>query len=333
MNIDQSSFATDWTDHELEAAVRAYLRMTELESLSKPYSKRHIYRELARQYGRADKAFEYRMRNISAVLDELGESWVPGLKPASNVGPKLSARIVQLLDRLRNPKPKRNLIAAGYKEKLPAMRDWLINIAREGGKVNYSDVMNVFGIDRFSLRHAMDYLGHQADNLDEPILTALIVGKKSGRCSSGLASEFNIEDDELERKNLYEHWGSSKVALGTQDSPASIEVRAARFVSVEARPEQAWFRRRVFLNCHGRCVISGCEIRQALDAAHKHGHDWRQGSNSGDDGFLLRKDLHGLYDSGLLLITEEGRVKLLSTAAIYYSQFDDVKISFGLGAD
>jgi len=89
-----------------------------------------------------------------------------------------------------------------------------------------------------------------------------------------------------------------------------IDVKAARFVSVEARPEQAAFRRKVFIACKGQCVISGCDVLKALDAAHKHDRDWRLGHNDAEDGYLLRKDLHALYDNNLLEITDKGEVQL-----------------------
>jgi hypothetical protein len=52
----------------------------------------------------------------------------------------------------------------------------------------------------------MDFLGKQAGQMKEPIITALIVNKGTGRCSSGLKKEFGIYDDESERKSLYIYW-------------------------------------------------------------------------------------------------------------------------------
>lgn len=42
--------------------------------------------------------------------------------------------------------------------------------------------------------------------MGEAILTALIVGKKTRRCSSGFAKGFDINDDEAERQGLYHFW-------------------------------------------------------------------------------------------------------------------------------
>lgn len=305
----------EWQDAELAAAVEAYRIMQRCEAESKPCSKRKIYRDLAERFGRTDKAFEYRMQNISAVLESMGRRWLPGLRPAANVGVNIKKRLVEMLDRASETTRSSNKKLASYKKKLPAIRHWLIEVARHGGKVTYSEVMTAFGIDRFSLRHAMDYLGHQADNLDEPIITALIVSKGTGHCSIGIAKEFDIHDDGAERVRIYDYWKTAENEekdLGLSDD---LEVRAARFVSVEARPDQAAFRRRVFIACRGKCVISGCNVDKVLDAAHKKGLSWRDGYNRAEDGYLLRKDLHALYDHDLLCISEDGVVELNHEAA------------------
>ena len=317
-----------WSDEELAGAVDAYQVMLQSEAIRRPYNKRQIYRELSNRFGRTDKAFEYRMQNISAVLSELGKPWVSGLKPAGNVGENVKQRIVELLARpasgvvrLRDTEPE-------YKEKLPAIRLWLMEVARAEGVVTYGEVMAAFGIGHRNLRRVMDYIGHQSDNLDEPIITALIVNPKTGRCSAGFAKEFGVSDDIAERDKLYAFWRNEAGDEGEIKitGNATLEVRAARFVCVEARPSQAAFRRQVFLACDGACVISGCDIVQALDAAHKHGRDWRKGCNRAEDGYLLRKDLHALYDKNLLRISNQGIVELAPALINHYADINGVKI-------
>jgi len=300
----------DWTDEELDAAVGAYVEMARLDAASKPYNKKRYFEELAGRFPRTVKSFEYRMQNISAVLDEQGRRWIGGLKPAAHVGTGVKARIAEALKRVETHGMQSKLLPAAYKAKLPAMRDWLINLARADRAVAYSDVMLAFGIDRFSLRHAMDFLGHQADNMDEPIITAVIVGKHSRRCSPGLEKEFGVKDDAAERKRLHEFWREVDPSPTPDPSPEGpLEVRAAKFASVEVRPSQAAFRRLVFIKFKGCCAISGCNVREALDAAHLDGRGWRKGHNGADDGLLLRKDLHALYDAGLLRINTSGTVE------------------------
>jgi len=197
------------------------------------------------------------------------------------------------------------------------MRKWLIQVARAGGKVTYGEMMDVFGEDRFSLRYAMDRLGHEAQQLGEPIITALIVSKETGSCSAGLEKEFGVSDDESERARLHIFWQTAQNPI-SPSKDRGLDSRAARFVSIESRPDQARFRRAVFLACDGCCVVSGCDVEDALDAAHKHGRDWRAGHNEAADGYLLRKDLHALYDAGLLRISDEGIADLSTSAMPHY---------------
>jgi hypothetical protein len=323
---------SDWTDEELEASVIAYRQMERMHGEDRPYSKKAVYVELAERFPRSAGAFEYRMQNITAVLQENAEPWIPGLRPAANIGANVKPRIDSLLKKHPRHKQKRP-IQAQYKAKLPAMREWLIRVARSGKTVTYRHVIEAFGIDRFSLRHAMDYLGHQAENADEPILTALVVGKHSGHCGAGFAIEFGIDDDDAERQKLFDFWQDRDVDTSAVAAESSLEVRSARFVSVEARPDQAAFRRRVFAACSGRYVISGCDVLPALDAAHKKDRNWRAGHNSASDGYVMRKDLHALYDAGLLRIEPDGTVAVDPSILASYSQFEGTKVEAGFATD
>lgn len=277
---------------------------------------------------------EYRLMTFPMVLSEAGSD--DGVAKIDHIIPELMLKSLihdgtgwYATDYIAGH-PIPNVLASEneppYKAKLPAIRDWLIEVARHKGKVTYGQVMKAFGIDRFSLRHAMDSLGHQAKNLNEPIITALIVNKKTQRCSPGLFNEFGVHDDEAERQLLYDFWMSNKRLTQAEAVTTDIEIKAARFVSVEARPEQAAFRRQVYLACKGKCVISGCDVLKALDAAHKHGRDWRLGHNRAEDGYLLRKDLHALYDHNLLWITVKGEVELAPSVVEHYKQFAGSKI-------
>jgi hypothetical protein len=84
----------------------------------------------------------------------------------------------------------------------------------------------------------------------------------------------------------------------------------------------------VFRAFGGRCAISGCTVPEALEAAHLVGRDWRQGHNRASDGILLRRDLHTLYDYGLLRISDAGVVSLGDDAREYYGEFDGVVVAF-----
>lgn len=210
-----------------------------------------------------------------------------------------------------------------YKVRLPVMREWLIRIAQASGRVTYQEFMDVFGIDRFTSKHSMDSLGEYSKKLGEPIITALLVGGDSSRSSTGL-DKFGVSDDEAERQKLYRFWSGVELDVSNSSMSDSFEVRVTKFASIEIRPEQAAFRRKLFSAYNGRCVVSGCDVVRALDAAHRHGRQWRNGHNDVMDGFLLRKDLHALYDSKSLTISDGGLVELSDEVFEHYKDFSGV---------
>lgn len=75
---------------------------------------------------------------------------------------------------------------------------------------------------------------------------------------------------------------------------------------VRVRPAQAAFKARL-LAAQATCLISGCGIVQLLDAAHIVPVS-RHGGYTPGNGLLLRKDLHALFDAGLLRVDQNGRV-------------------------
>jgi len=88
----------DWTHQQLAAAVQAYRWMQRRATDGMKVNKAQLYRELSLEHGRTPKAWEYRMQNISHVLDQLHQEWIEGLKPAKNVGPEVTGALIKLLD-------------------------------------------------------------------------------------------------------------------------------------------------------------------------------------------------------------------------------------------
>jgi 5-methylcytosine-specific restriction protein A len=78
--------AENWSEDELEAAVRAYVDMRDRAERGERVVKSAVYQGLRERFGRSAKSYEYRMQNISYVYALLGRRWVEGLKPAKNVG-------------------------------------------------------------------------------------------------------------------------------------------------------------------------------------------------------------------------------------------------------
>lgn len=95
----------EWSDAELSATVDAYLAyMADEEAGSAPSKKALREQLLAGPLSRRTPgSYEYRMQNISAVLDEMGRPWISGYKPAPNVGPTNTIKIRQLIEAASKP--------------------------------------------------------------------------------------------------------------------------------------------------------------------------------------------------------------------------------------
>ncbi len=225
--------------------------------------------------------------------------------------------------------PERAMAAReNYQTRLPEMREILIETARHRGKVTYGDLMEKLDYVRYQLQHAMNRIGHECVDRREPLLTALIVYKETGQCADGFAAEFGVTDSEGERERCYQFWKQTPTSADTKPVPPESHAgdpmveRERRFTQTEVRVQQSAFRRVVFLACNGCCVVSGCDVPEALEAAHLLGRDWRVGHNEASDGILLRRDLHAMYDAGLLMISETGEVTVDDAVRHAYGDCD-----------
>ncbi|MFJ3481944.1 HNH endonuclease [Pseudomonas sp. NPDC090202] len=89
-----------WTETEIQASVDAYLDMLQREQAGQEISKAHERRILLEGplAGRNDGAVEYRMQNISAVLEQMGRQRIIGYKPAGHAGANVERIIRERLD-------------------------------------------------------------------------------------------------------------------------------------------------------------------------------------------------------------------------------------------
>jgi len=95
---------------------------------------------------------------------------------------------------------------------------------------------------------------------------------------------------------------------------------------VERRLQQAKFRVLVGDRCGWKCVVSGFEVKEVLDAAHLPGRDWRN-HNCASDGIMIRSDLHRLLDLGLAEISRGLFVLSKKLREGQYSDFHERPIS------
>lgn len=86
-NTSGTGATPQWTEVEYKATVEAYLWMLEQERNGKPYNKSEVNKTLREGAlaARSKPSVEFRMRNISAVLEELCLPWIKGYVPAGNI--------------------------------------------------------------------------------------------------------------------------------------------------------------------------------------------------------------------------------------------------------
>ena len=79
------------------------------------------------------------------------------------------------------------------------------------------------------------------------------------------------------------------------------DLRERQIAEVVRRKGQARFRAALVAAYEGKCVITGCDAVEALEAAHIIPYRGLQ-TDHPQNGLLLRADLHSLFDLGLLAI-------------------------------
>lgn len=107
---------------------------------------------------------------------------------------------------------------------------------------------------------------------------------------------------------------SDRLAVWLATAPRGTGSTAERgrrrvLAEITARQGQPVFRQRLLAAYGGRCAISGCPVPEVLQAAHIDPYDG-PASNIMPNGLLLRGDLHNLFDSGLLWIDRNLRVRV-----------------------
>jgi putative restriction endonuclease len=90
-----------------------------------------------------------------------------------------------------------------------------------------------------------------------------------------------------------------------------FDARERQIAQVIRRRGQAKFRSALIAAYRGRCVVTGCDAVDALEAAHISAYRGTQSSHV-QNGLLLRADLHSPFDLGMLAIEPQTRKVVLA---------------------
>jgi 5-methylcytosine-specific restriction enzyme A len=109
--MDTQKEKSGWSDEELEASVDAYLKMLELELRGQTFRK-SVENQLLREgplSKRSASSVEYRMQNISAVMEELDLPRISGYVSAKNLGSGVISRIKKILAKKHTNALRKNI--------------------------------------------------------------------------------------------------------------------------------------------------------------------------------------------------------------------------------
>ena len=144
-----------------------------------------------------------------------------------------------------------------------------------------------------------DHRHHQAIEMDgELLLEFLSAVEKVQAKKRDMFRQYN--DPNL-------HVEPSELDALFQDKMQIKENFASRRYSLqEMRPEQSRFRSMLLTEYHGTCVVTGCQTKEVIQAAHivpfSKGREFR---DSLLNGLLLRADIHLLFDRQLISINPQ----------------------------
>jgi hypothetical protein len=189
-----------WTDDELRLSVEVYVLLLRLQlqgadDRSEPLAQALLSGALAQ---RNDASIRYRMRNISAVVRELGAPILSDFSPAESVGrlirPKIRAMLLEDTDFARILKPSGSGEADPTSNALTALRilrDHIEDLERElawrghNGPPDQED----HNAERAQLRNALDDIGAIERELEQPNPDKELVKSRTAKLL-GLAATF-----------------------------------------------------------------------------------------------------------------------------------------------
>jgi predicted restriction endonuclease len=111
------------------------------------------------------------------------------------------------------------------------------------------------------------------------------------------------------------------------------EARERTAASIAGRRGQQEFRQKL-LCLYKRCLITGCEAEEVLEAAHIQAY-CEVGTFEVSNGLLLRADIHTLFDLGFITIDVADMTVITAEALKHtvHAEFDGKKLHFPNGSE
>lgn len=135
-------------------------------------------------------------------------------------------------------------------------------------------------------------------------------------------------EPELAKYIIHKIKGNRKINTDRQDQIAGVDLdkspsneRKKQLKLIELRRGQPKFRQMLLSLYEGKCCVSGCDVKDVLEAAHIHAYS-DSGANDPKNGLLLRSDLHLLFDLDLLKI-HPGTLQVKIAASLIDTEYRD----------
>ncbi|MDQ2889963.1 MAG: HNH endonuclease [Gemmatimonadota bacterium] len=114
---------------------------------------------------------------------------------------------------------------------------------------------------------------------------------------TGTPSRNTLPTDAIAYRQIVE----SVRASGEFTPPSADDARETVMASIVRRRGQPAFRRTLLAAYRRKCAVTGCDVTEALEAAHLIPYNGEK-TNHPANGILLRADIHTLFDLGLLSV-------------------------------
>jgi predicted restriction endonuclease len=120
---------------------------------------------------------------------------------------------------------------------------------------------------------------------------------------------------------------------GYQKPKNQAEAQDRIAASIAGRRGQQEFRQNL-LRLYKKCLITGCDVEEVLDAAHIQAYS-EAGTFEVSNGMLLRADIHTLFDLGLITIDTADMTVITAEELknTVYDEFNKKKLHFPQGTE
>ncbi|WP_332879568.1 HNH endonuclease signature motif containing protein [Massilia sp. S19_KUP03_FR1] len=127
-------------------------------------------------------------------------------------------------------------------------------------------------------------------------------------------------NDDKEANWICTWFGNDKPKIGI-DIPCKYSTNTRDKKEVKISVRDARFRNLIF-DKNPKCIITGEKSENLLQAAHIH-QVHNEGSDTIDNGFVMRSDIHRLFDEHILTLSREGKFKMDPVPDSYQYLFEE----------